>query len=476
MDLIVLAPAILCWVALAKWPIRKVFAGVYLPILLLLPQYYIVRFPHMPPLTFAESAILPLGAALWVKEIRRWRPDWMDLWVFLLALSAGLSEGLSTALATGTWTQLFAVDRAGEIGHIANGGLMFFDSICTTVLPYMLGKLLIEQTTPGGNLPRKNVVRIFVSLLAVVATISVHDFIRGRSIWQMVGRHIFPNQLVLWDVQMRWGFGRIQGPYSQAILAGMIFLMGVIYCLWLLKFAPEWGTRRVLHGYRLQLRHAVFVAIVAGLLMTQSRGPWVGIILSLVLALLVRTFTFGKAVIAFVVLMVVFGIGASYYGKRYTDVDIMHAKDEAQQNAIYRRELLNTYMPIIKERKAFGWGITTLPKLNGQGSIDNEYLLLAATQGLFGLGMFMLVLGGSAVRLLRLGWQPLAAEDKTLVFAHLTVLMGLAASLTTVYLGEQVVPMLFIMVGWIHGMNAPRLKLGVGRADAEALRFRKVIA
>jgi hypothetical protein len=29
-------------------------------------------------------------------------------------------------------------------------------------------------------------------------------------------------------------------------------------------------------------------------------------------------------------------------------------------------------MPIIRERKAFGWGITTLHILNGRQSIDNH--------------------------------------------------------------------------------------------------------
>jgi hypothetical protein len=57
---------------------------------------------------------------------------------------------------------------------------------------------------------------------------------------------------------------------------------------------------------------------------------------------------------------------------------------------------MHTYMPIIWERMAFGWGITTL---NGQQSIDNHYLLVAATQGLTGLGLFLLILPDSLVRL-----------------------------------------------------------------------------
>ena len=476
MDLIILLPAVACWVALAKGPIRRALLSVYLPAVFLLPQYYILRFPHLPPLTFADAAILPLGAALWVKQMRRWRFDWMDVWVVLLAVSAGLSEGMSTALADGTWKGLFSVNTPPLEGNLANGGLQLFQGICGMVLPYMLGKLLIEQQGVEGQPARKRVIRRMVVLLVIVAGMSVFDFLTGRSIWQMVFRHFFPDQPVGWTVQMRWGFGRAAGPFAHAILAGMIFLMGLIYCLWLRVFAPRWGTRKILGGLPLTVRGLVLGAIVGGLLMTQSRGPWIGVGLALVFALLMWKLPLGKATLAFVLVLAVFSIAAYYYGERYTNVDINHARSEEQRNAIYRRELIRTFLPIIKERPAFGWGITTLPTLNGQRSIDNQYLLLAATQGLTGLGLFLLILLGSIARLYRLARRPLGMEDKALVFAHLTVLMGLMTALTTVYLGEQALLLLFFIVGWIHGMKPASVGTGIGKARTEEFRFQTVLS
>lgn len=476
MELIILLPAVACWVALARGPIRRALLNVYLPVVLLLPQYYTLRFPHLPPLTFADAAILPLGAALFVKEMRRWRFDWMDLWVLLFAASGGLSEGLSTALADGTWKNLLAVNSPPVVAQIANGGLEFFQAICAMVLPYMLGKLLIEQHGAEGKPARKRVVSRIVVLLAIVAGISVFDFFSGQSIWQKVGRHLFPDQVVAWPLQTRWGFGRAAGPFAHAILAGMIFLMGLIYCLWLRRFAPKWGSRKVLEGLPLELRGLVLWAIVAGLLMTQSRGPWVGVGLALVLAFLARNLPLGKAALAFVCVLAVFTIVAYYYGKSYTDVDIDHATSEAQRNAVYRRDLIRTYVPLIEERKAFGWGITTLPTMHGQKSVDNQYLLLAAAQGLTGLSLFLLILLGSVARLFRLARGPLGMEDKALVFAHLAVLMGLMIALTTVYLGEQAQLLLFFIVGWIHGMHPAGLGAGNGNAPAAAFRFQRVLS
>jgi len=485
MELIILLPAVACWVVLARGTIRKALLNVYLPAVLLLPQYYVERFPHLPPLTFADTAILPLVVALWIKEMRRWRFDWMDLWVLLFACSGALSEAFSTALANGTWKNLLASDGRPVVAYPGNGGLQLFQALCAMVAPYMLGKLLIEQQGPSGagdasQGARKRTVRRIVLLLAVVAGISVIDFLTGQSVWQIAGRHLFPDQSTGWGVQMRWGFGRAQGPFAHAILAGMVFLIGLIYCLWLRAFAPEWGRRRVVSALPLTVRGLVLWAMVGGLLMTQSRGPWIGVGLALVLALLVRKLTLGKAALAFAVVLVVFSVGAYYYGKRYTDVDINHARTEEQRNAVYRRELIDAFVPLVKQRPAFGWGITTLPTMHGQKSVDNQYLLVAAAQGLTGLGLFLLILAGSLMRLFRLARLQLGAEDRALVFAHLTVLMGLMTALTTVYLGEQALLLLFLVVGWIQGMRPAGLRpfgisFGARKAREPEFHFQKVL-
>jgi len=318
-------------------------------------------------------------------------------------------------------------------------------------------------------------VRRIVVMLAIVAGISVFDFVTGRSIWQMAGRHLFPDQLVEWPTQTRLGFGRAAGPYAHAILAGMIFLMGLIYCLWLRVFAPKWGMRKIFSGLPLTVRGLVLGAVVGGLLMTQSRGPFVGVLLALIFALMVRRLPLGKATLVFVVFLAAFAVLAYHYGKRYTDVDVSHARTEEQRNAVYRRQLLTTFIPIIEQRKAFGWGITTLPAMNGQMSVDNEYLLLAATQGLTGLALFLLILSGSIVRLYRLARQRLTTEDRALVFAHLAVLMGLMTALTTVYLGEQALLLVFLIVGWIHGMKPAGVSGAVRFAPRQEFQFQKVL-
>jgi len=151
MNLIILIPALACWAVLARASAQKAMVSVYLPVLLLFPVYFNLRFPHLPPMTFADTAILPLGAAMLMTQMHRWRWSWMDLGVVLFALSAAISEGLSSMPA--------------------NGGLQLFAEITTIVLPYMAAKLLIEQQVVGDQPVRKLLVERMVVLLAIVITL-----------------------------------------------------------------------------------------------------------------------------------------------------------------------------------------------------------------------------------------------------------------------------------------------------------------
>jgi hypothetical protein len=273
---------------------------------------------------------------------------------------------------------------------------------------------------------------------------------------------------------VRWGFGRIAGPYAHAILAGMIFLMGLIYCLWLRRFAPGWGSRRWIEGLPLTGRGLALTAIVAGLLMTQSRGPWVGVGLALLFALLVRVLSWGKAVVVFAVLVAVISVVAYNYGSKYTEKELSQASDEEQRDAIYRRDLLKNYMPIMMEHKAFGWGISDYPAVNGQKSIDNHFLMLAVTQGFTGLGLFLAVVAGTVFRLFWLTGRPMRPEDRGLVFAQLAILTGLLTTITTAFLGEQALILFFLIAGWVQGMNP--VLAGAGNGDTVApFRFHRVL-
>jgi O-antigen ligase len=190
---------------------------------------------------------------------------------------------------------------------------------------------------------------------------------------------------------------------------------------------------------------------------------------------LMQRYSTWKAAALFGLVAGVFFIGAYIYGKQYTEVQRSEAANDEQRNAIYRRELLDSYKPIIKERKAFGWGITTYPAMNGQTSIDNEYLRLAVTQGFVGLGLFVAIGAASVFRLLKLATGPIPFEDRALIVAHLAVLIGVMTTITTVFLGEQAIVLFFLVVGWGQGMNPQRVGEAVLKRRISQYQFERVL-
>ena len=73
MAAVILIPAVACWAVLAWGSARKALLCVVLPALLLLPQYYVLRLSHLPPLTFAglNSATCPMRQGLVLATVHR---------------------------------------------------------------------------------------------------------------------------------------------------------------------------------------------------------------------------------------------------------------------------------------------------------------------------------------------------------------------------------------------------------------------
>jgi len=122
---------------------------------------------------------------------------------------------------------------------------------------------------------RKQLVARIVALLAVVAGLSIYDFPHRPQLMAEAGRS-FPGREPERSVGAANALGirthcrtlrpRHSGRHD--------FSLGLVYCLWLRSADRNWGSRRLIHGLPFTLRGFALAAIVAGLLMTQSRGPW----------------------------------------------------------------------------------------------------------------------------------------------------------------------------------------------------------
>lgn len=147
MEAVVAIPALVAAVVAWRYSTQAAFLGVYLPVLLLLPDYYRWVLAGLPDPTFSQAVILPIAALFLVRHTGHWRFSATDWLMLGLAFSMSFSEYLNA-------------------GYPDAQNLMF-SMLTELVFPYMLAKGLIE---PYGL--RVRTARRMVFLLFVVAVVS----------------------------------------------------------------------------------------------------------------------------------------------------------------------------------------------------------------------------------------------------------------------------------------------------------------
>jgi hypothetical protein len=181
-----------------------------------------------------------------------------------------------------------------------------------------------------------------------------------------------------------------------------------------------------------------------------------------------------------IVLTVSIGAGAVYaYFQHYTSVSEDKAADEAQTSAIYRKQLVEYYAPILEEGGWLGWGTLSHPSVPGLSSIDNDYMLVQLSQGKLGKYTFMLIALESVFTLAMFATKFRSRESQFLLFSLLGALIGIFVSLFTVYLGEQVLQVVFLLIGWSQSLQDTNVAVGaraVSSMPEPKFRFRRVIA
>jgi len=455
---IVLIPALLAmWIGF-KHSAQAAFLLVYLPTLLLLPEYYRLDLPGVPSPTFSQAAAVGTAVVFFARGAPGYQFSVTDLLVFGFIFCASVSE----FLAGGYWdAQNLAWNLSTWIG-----------------LPYLFAKSLIEPF----NL-RIRFAKTIVLLLAAVAVISVYEFRFDATPWRMILDAFFPWGGRSWVTTFRWGFARTAGPYGHAILAGILMVVAFRLQRWL-EMSQAWAYKpRIAPWLPIGQARLLTLILVAGVIMTMVRGPWIAAVLAAVLVAIGRSRHLGLAIAGTAVGGLVIGIPLAGFFYNYVSVGREGALTVAQESAAYRWELLSEYGGIATEKFWFGWGLTNWPKVPGMESIDNYYLLLLLMHGALGLGLFVIILISMLVRLLLRGLREslLSPAGSFLSFTLASIYVIYIISVGTVYLGLQAVPMLFLITGWAEAYlrsskNIAAVPLQPDGSPASSHGFRRVLA
>ena len=412
------------WVA-KRWGLESAILNVYLPALMLIPTFYGMRIPHLPGVNCQGAALIPLIFIMLMTQVKAWQFKVSDLLVLAFAFEAGYSEYLNTGFG--------------------NGFFDFAEHVEIVILPYLLGRIMLEQ--PGF---REKFVRRFVLLVAITCAISPFEFVTGKNPFYIVGRRFFEEHYI-WSNQLRYGFVRIKGPYAGSIHYGLAILMAIMLLLWIRLLDRNRQSAPEPKKFGLRRSTWLLAVLAAASVMTFSRGPWIGLALGLVIALVGRSKHMIRTAIIATILCTIVGVIAQAQANKYLDND--NDMTDAKQSALYRKVAFKLYEPIAEKGGYFGWGITTFPRVKGMDSIDNQYLLLRVSQGKFGYWLFLLLFADGMVSVILAVYRSTYRPDTFFYFCLGGTVAGMMATFGTVYVTGQTTIVLFMMYGWIQSLQ-----------------------
>jgi hypothetical protein len=222
-----------------------------------------------------------------------------------------------------------------------------------------------------------------------------------------------------------------------------------------------------------------------GLCITWVKGPQIGAFLAWLVFFVSRSkhprANFRKAFIA----LLAVGVPVLIWFYSWISVGRAAAVTTNQETAAYRKELIDKYGVIVWHHAWYGWGLNSWPKVPGMPSIDNYYLLVALEHGLPALALFVAMVVLISVRLFKAGIKlaPRDPVNASLSFTLLSIYVGVAFSLATAYLGENVFPVFYALSGftaaWLTAGNQVPVKVTVRKRPKMSTwagpRFRRVL-
>jgi hypothetical protein len=447
MSVLLLVPGLISLFLVWRGRIETAFLSVYLPCLLMLPEDYSLRIPHLPPLSAAEFAIIPLGIVGLFRLIRSGSFALMDVLVVLFAASVGLSEILHTAV-------------------LNDGIFSAINAFVSMVLAYMAGRQLIEPHL------RLATVRRFVILVLLDGIPGLFEWRMGRSLYGIVGDNVLHLTTIGESVQLRGGHGRMGSVFNGAEPGGIAFAMTFCLNSWLVylrRVGASVDLGKTLT--KLERYHVPGILLFLYVWFTQSRGPLLALGAGYLILQIPRFKNTRLMTLVVAVLLVAGYVAATSYFRSYTNVVDPAAVSEQQGSALYRIEMNKAYAPIAEMGGWTGWGVFGIPHVQGKLSIDNHYLLVHLAWGRLAYILYLLIAWENIRVLLVRSWQFKAFQDRAFGFSMLAAMAVLWITLLTVFLGGQLPQISFLLMGWIQTARGPMGDDGTPMGDNGTKKF-----
>lgn len=271
----------------------------------------------------------------------------------------------------------------------------------------------------------RDVLMSFVVAAMLASLVGVFEFVRHWILYASAGTALG----VVWEpgYLARGDFLRASATSGQSIVLGYVIAIaiGLFFVLW--RSVP----RKAVYALGMLL-------LLAGVVSPLSRGPWVGLLLMLLVFTvfgekpLQRMFKLGCAALPF-------GVALMFTDAGQKAIDYLPFVGTVdKENVTYRQNLFDTSFQIILDNPFFGSTdyLLHMEELRqGQGIIDlvNTYLIVGLNTGFVGLGLYVLFFALALLAAFRqMVRTPLGSELHVLGQALLAVLISALAVIATV--------------------------------------------
>lgn len=419
---------------------RNVFVVYFLPVLTLIPAYYETKLiSGIPEFTFWSSALIPI-AIVWIfnEKMEGYNFSWIDV-ILILHVS-------------------FLFYAQFDATGYKDAQKIVFREILNKVLPYLFIKAVMLE--PNRRTP------VFIVITVLGAIVSVSMLYEAKFYYNHLDVHIrkiWPFDVPWGGTLQRYGLKRAAGSFAHPISAGYFFAMSapLAFYLWREKI-----FKKDIHGL------LVFGLNVLGVVTSISRAPIAGFLFTLILI----WFGWSKSKSVSGGILILIGIvGLSVAIPKfveYVSIKRSHAKTQDQENAAYRKEMLDNYIEVIEKKPVWGYGRYTFPVVKGQKSIDNEYLFIAITSGMLNVVVYVAFILAVFIRLLLFSLkQPSSSREGKLGWVLLGIWMSAILTQLTVYSGMQTTNYFFMIAAIVESLIQNSGLYLVNTASTEPMKF-----
>ena len=453
---LVLVAMLLAIIVIRRSGLQAAFLYVFIPFFLAMPFGFWVH-PGIPNTNFAQAALMPIVAALVFTRAADLRVGRLEL---LLAIYIVIRV---------------VCDYLGR-GYKDAQNYTFF-LLTMVVGPYLLGRYMITSR-------RMDIAtaKIFVLMFIFFFPMFLYEAKFWVSPIYQVFSRFFPDAGS--GLSLRWGIARTAGTFEHPILACIMII--VVYRLhrWL-SWEGEWDRpqtgllgwlQRQSQRIPIAFKSQIAIMLIVMAIMTISRGPWIGGFAGAAVAAAGNFTNRKRALIIILSILAVAAIVGQVALTAYITPEEGEVLSGEAQTMLYRKVMIDQYQALLMDKLWTGWGLTTVPKIKGMESVDNAFFLMALQHGVLAPAVFAIIFLYAIGTQLWFGLKAAPGQPPIgFTFAGIYVMCFIAFS--TVYMGSQTEPMLFLLLGWGESVkNRPAEDGVVGPIAAKsAPPFRRVM-